>query len=158
MKTVIDSMTVTPTKNVWNVFRNILKYEKCMSFKIGVELHLCYIYETCLTLTRLIFSNKSGRSSLSGEWDILPENVLQKEYFVKGDRNWDCVQDDLEWVSLQRLVEEWSQAEPWRRSRRRARSSWRSSTTSAACLDISSYTVINSSFYFWLRFEKFEER
>ena len=46
MKTVIDSMTVTPTENVWNVLGNILKYDKCMSFKIGVELHLWNMSDT----------------------------------------------------------------------------------------------------------------
>ena len=77
-------------------------------------------------------------------------NILWKVLFV----NWDCVQDDLEWVSLQRLVEEWSQAEPWRRSRRRVRLSWRSSTTSAACLDVSSYTVIFTFYFLLLRRRK----
>ena len=77
-------------------------------------------------------------------------NILWKVLFV----NWDCVQDDLEWVSLQRLVEEWSQAEPWRRSRRRVRLSWRSSTTSAACLDVSSYTVIFTFYLLLLRRRK----
>ena len=38
--------------------------------------------------------------------------------------------DDLEWVSLQHQVGGWSRAGPWRRSRHKARSGWRSSTSS----------------------------
>ena len=77
-------------------------------------------------------SNQSG--AVGGIiWGPFPESQIQSLIQILTKYRKRNV-ENLEWVSLQHQVGGWSRAGPWRKSRHKARSGWRSSITSAACL------------------------